>query len=67
VRSVSKEIVVKLTRSEQARLGKTAKISLDAYNSYLCGRYFWNRRTIDGVRRTIIHFEQTNDLVIEEW
>jgi len=30
----------------------------DAYESYLKGRYFWNKRTEDGLRRSIDYFQQ---------
>jgi tetratricopeptide (TPR) repeat protein len=58
-RSVSNEIAVNLTRAEHARLAHTAKINPEAYNSYLHGRYFWNRRSSDAVRKAIVHFEET--------
>jgi TolB-like protein/DNA-binding winged helix-turn-helix (wHTH) protein/Tfp pilus assembly protein PilF len=32
--------------------------NVDAYQAYLKGRYFWNKRTPDGIQRSIEHFEQ---------
>lgn len=36
--------------------------NLDAYEAYLKGRYFWNTRTADGLRRALTYFEQASTL-----
>ncbi len=32
--------------------------NVDAYQAYLKGRYYWNKRTMEGIKRSIEHFEQ---------
>jgi TolB-like protein/Flp pilus assembly protein TadD len=58
-RSISDEIAVKVSMAERARLGRVVRIDPDAHNSYLLGRYFWNRRTADGIKRAMRHFQET--------
>jgi TolB-like protein/Flp pilus assembly protein TadD len=60
-RSVSNEIVVKVSTAGRAGTARATKVDPEAYNAYLLGRYFWNRRTVDGVRKAIRYFEETVD------
>jgi TolB-like protein/Flp pilus assembly protein TadD len=55
--SIANELEVKLNREEKERLGKKVIVNTDAYNTYLLGRFHLNRRTIDGVTRSISYFE----------
>ncbi|TDI92353.1 MAG: hypothetical protein E2O77_05175 [Caldithrix sp.] len=36
--------------------------SVEAYNLYLKGRYFWNKRTEEGLQKSIEFFQQAIDL-----
>jgi TolB-like protein len=58
-RSIADEIALGVTIAERAPAGHATAIDPDAYNSYLRGRYFWNRRNVDGVRRAMRHFDDT--------
>ena len=44
-----------------ASIGSTSRgtSNLEAYDLYLRGRYFWNRRGADNLRRSVEYFEQT--------
>jgi TolB-like protein/DNA-binding winged helix-turn-helix (wHTH) protein/Flp pilus assembly protein TadD len=55
--TIAEEIEIKLT-PPQARLRAPAPIDPDVYEVYLRGRYFWNRRTRDGLRKAIDYFQQ---------
>lgn len=59
---VSRSIVVALElallHEEGERIAKRYTNSLEAYNMYLKGRYFWNKRGEQGFRRAIEYFEQ---------
>ena len=57
-RSIAAEIRIELTPHEQAVLKKGARISPEAYDAYLKGRYFWNKRTADGLLQGIDYFNQ---------
>lgn len=57
-RSIAAEIRIELTPHEQAVLKNGAAVSPEAYDAYLKGRYFWNKRTADGLRQAIDYFRQ---------
>ena len=54
---VAEGLKVQLLSSDRERLGEKQTGSLEAYNLYLKGRYFWNERTEDAVRKAIGYFE----------
>jgi serine/threonine protein kinase/Tfp pilus assembly protein PilF len=49
---------IKLLGGEKAKLVKRYTDNLEAYNLYLKGRYFWNRRTEKGLNLAIDYFEK---------
>jgi serine/threonine protein kinase/Tfp pilus assembly protein PilF len=49
---------VRLFGEEKAKLVKRHTKDLDAYNLYLKGRYFWNRRTEESLKRSIQYFQK---------
>ncbi len=57
-RSIASEIRIELTPHEQAALKNGTRVSPEAYDAYLKGRYFWNKRTADGLRKAIDYFDQ---------
>jgi len=59
-RAIAREIRITLTVREQKRLDLDRFRSIDpqAHELYLRGRHFWNRRTEDGMRKSIQCFEQ---------
>jgi TolB-like protein/DNA-binding winged helix-turn-helix (wHTH) protein/Tfp pilus assembly protein PilF len=60
--SIAREIKLKLTSEESARLANIPAVNPEAYELYLKGRYFWNKRTEDGFIRAIRYFEQATVL-----
>jgi TolB-like protein/DNA-binding winged helix-turn-helix (wHTH) protein/Flp pilus assembly protein TadD len=57
-RAIAGQIQVSVNLQEQATL-KTAKtVDPDAYEAYLKGRYFWNKRTADGLKIARDYFER---------
>src|SRR5438445_3716658 len=44
-------------KDERQGIERRATDNLDAYTSYLKGRYFWNRRTYEGLEKAIDSFE----------
>lgn len=61
-RRVAGALTLKLTGDEQQRLSQSETTSLEAYELYLKGRYYWNRRTSEWVRKGIDSFEQATRL-----
>jgi len=57
-RAIANEIQVQLTPQEQARLVRTHLVDPQAYEFYLKGRYFWNKRTEASVQKGIDYFQQ---------
>jgi TolB-like protein/DNA-binding winged helix-turn-helix (wHTH) protein len=57
-RSIAAEIRIELTPHEQGVLKNGTRVSPEAYDAYLKGRYFWNKRTADGLRKAIGYFDQ---------
>ena len=55
--SVAREIQVKLTPVDEARIAKGYPVNPEAYDAYLKGRYYWNRRPAE-LGRAIQYFEQ---------
>jgi len=52
------KLKIKLLRKEKAALVKRYTDDLEAYSLYLKGRYHWNKRTPEGLKKAIQHFEQ---------
>jgi TolB-like protein/DNA-binding winged helix-turn-helix (wHTH) protein/Flp pilus assembly protein TadD len=57
-RSIAEQIKISLTPREQAALKSVRVVNPEAYESYLKGRYFWNKRTADGLRVALAYFNQ---------
>ena len=62
VGAIAREIKLKLPSEESARLASTPAVNPQAYELYLKGRYFWNKRTEDGFVKAIGYFEQATVL-----
>ena len=58
---ITKEIVkklgVRLNKKEIIRTTKRYTENVEAYNLYKKGRYFWNKRTEEGLKKAIKYFE----------
>ena len=61
-RSIVAVLQVKLSGDDTKALTKRKPTSVVAYNLYLKGRYFWNRRTEAGLNTSIDYFQQAIDL-----
>jgi TolB-like protein/DNA-binding winged helix-turn-helix (wHTH) protein/tetratricopeptide (TPR) repeat protein len=57
-RDIATEIQIKVTTQERSPLASARPINPEAHEAYLKGRYFWNKRTEEGVRKGIDYFEQ---------
>jgi len=60
-RAIADQIQVSLNPREQAALKSVRVVNPEAYESYLKGRYFWNKRTADGLRVALAYFNQAID------
>jgi TolB-like protein/Tfp pilus assembly protein PilF len=57
-RNIAEQVRATLSRREQAQLESGKPIDPLAYEAYLRGRYFWNKRTEDGLRKAIESFNE---------
>lgn len=57
-RAIADRIRVKVISKEQALLEKPKLLNPDAYDAYLKGRYFWNKRTEQGLKEAIDYFDE---------
>jgi len=57
-REISDRLRLKLSAPEQKQLTKRYTENAEAYQLYLRGRYFWNKRTSDGIKKSIDYFNQ---------
>jgi tetratricopeptide (TPR) repeat protein len=58
-RRIAQEIRTTLTPAERAQLTSQRQVNPEAYEAYLRGRYFWNKRTEEGLKKAIAYFEQS--------
>jgi eukaryotic-like serine/threonine-protein kinase len=61
-RGIVEEIQVKLRPQEQSRLGTARAVKPEAYDAYLKGRYFWNKRDRNSVMKGLGYFQQAFEL-----
>ena len=57
-KEISEKLRLRLTSHERKRLTKRYTQNAEAYQLYLKGRYHWNRRTEEGLKKGIQYFEQ---------
>jgi serine/threonine protein kinase/TolB-like protein/Flp pilus assembly protein TadD len=57
-RAIANQIQIKLTPQEQARLANAGSVNPEAYDTYLKGRYYQEKRTEEGLKKSIEYFEQ---------
>jgi len=59
--AIADEISVKLTPEEHARIAATHVVSPEAFDAYLRGRYYWDKRTEEGLKKSLEYFQQAID------
>ena len=59
--AIADQIRINLTPREQAALKNVKVVNPEAYESYLKGRYFWNKRTADGLKAALAYFKQATE------
>lgn len=58
-RAVADEIQIKLSPKQRARLVRSSRaVKPEAYEAYLRGRFYWNKRGGEGLAKAIEYFEQ---------
>src|SRR6185295_8506004 len=57
-REISRNLRLKLSSAEQSRVGYTHTSNPEAYELYLKGRFYWNKRTGEALKRSVDYFNQ---------
>jgi TolB-like protein/Flp pilus assembly protein TadD len=57
--TIAQEIRVTLTPQEQSRMAAARPVNPAAYEAYVKGRFYWNKRTTDGFKKAVEYFDQT--------
>ena len=60
-RAIADQIRINVNPQEQAALKNVKVVNPQAYESFLKGRYFWNKRTADGLKVALAYFNQATD------
>lgn len=55
---LARALSLNLSDAEQQSIKKNYTADVEAYQAYLKGRYFWNKRTRESIEKAIEHFEQ---------
>jgi serine/threonine protein kinase/tetratricopeptide (TPR) repeat protein len=55
---ITEQLRFKLTSAQRKSLAKQSTENSEAYQLYLKGRYHWNRRTEEGIKRSLDYFEK---------
>ncbi|HWC76723.1 MAG TPA: protein kinase, partial [Blastocatellia bacterium] len=61
-REISEKLRLKLSGEQKRKLAKRHTEKTAAYQLYLKGRYYWNKRTEEGLKKGIEHFQQAINL-----
>ena len=61
VQSIAGQIHIALTEEQKTRLANPRRTTPEAYEAYLKGRYYWNKRTADGMQKAEHYFQQAID------
>jgi serine/threonine protein kinase/Tfp pilus assembly protein PilF len=57
-RDITENLKLKLSNAQRSLLAQRSTQNTEAYQLYLQGRYYWNRRTADGANKAIDYFQQ---------
>ena len=60
-KDVSTKLKSKLSGADEAKVTKTSTANPEAYQAYLKGRYYWNRRTAENITKAIEQFKAATD------
>jgi TolB-like protein/DNA-binding winged helix-turn-helix (wHTH) protein/Flp pilus assembly protein TadD len=60
-RTIANQIHITLAPGQQSRPAPRPNLDPDAYEAYLKGRYYWNKRTAEGIQRALVYFQQAID------
>jgi TolB-like protein/Flp pilus assembly protein TadD len=60
-RTIAGQINITLAPAQASQLSSRRTVDPDAYEAYLKGRYYWNKRTAEGMQKAAVYFQQAID------
>lgn len=60
--AIARQIKIAVTPEEETRLASGRPLNPKAHEAYLRGRYHWNKRTEEGLKKSIEHFQQAVEM-----
>ncbi|MCI0612686.1 hypothetical protein L0244_06825, partial [bacterium] len=54
---ISKQLKIKLSGEQKQRISAQRTDNTEAYQQYIKGRYYWNKRTADGFQKALQYFQ----------
>jgi TolB-like protein/DNA-binding winged helix-turn-helix (wHTH) protein/Flp pilus assembly protein TadD len=57
--AIAEQVRIELTAQEKGVFESAKVVDPKAYEDYLKGRYFWNKRTADGLKKAVEYFNQS--------
>ena len=57
-RSIAEQVSANLTPHREVELSRKHSVNPEAYDLYLKGRFYWNQRTPDAIKKSIQYFQQ---------
>jgi TolB-like protein/DNA-binding winged helix-turn-helix (wHTH) protein len=61
VQSIASQIHIALTETQKTLLANPRQTRPEAYEAYLKGRYYWNKRTAEGMQKAEHYFQQATE------
>jgi tetratricopeptide (TPR) repeat protein len=58
---ITENLKMNLTGAEKSRMAQRSTENGEAYQLYLRGRFYWNKRTAEGVNKALGYFQQATD------
>lgn len=60
-RAIAKQIHITLSAKQQLQRTRKREVDPAAYEAYLKGRYYWNKRSAEGMQKAAVHFQEAID------
>lgn len=57
-KEISDRLRLKISKADKERLAKRSTVNAEAYQAYLKGRFYWNKRTKEGLLKGLEYFEK---------
>jgi TolB-like protein/DNA-binding winged helix-turn-helix (wHTH) protein len=61
-RDIASEIKIRITPPERAQLTTAPAVNPEAHDAYLRGRYYWNKRTGEDLKRAIQYYQRAIEI-----